>query len=70
MKITRRAMAAVLAWVGVQAQTPARPAPAVQPAASPEAELQSAREQVKANVTALAQFEVPMSTEPSFEFKA
>jgi hypothetical protein len=67
MKITRRAMAAVLASVGAQAQTPAL---AVQPAASPEAELESAREQVKANVTALAQFEVPMSTEPSFEFKA
>jgi hypothetical protein len=70
MKITRRAMAAVLASIGAQAQTPVPPALAVQPAASPEAELESAREQVTANVTALSQFEVPMSTEPAFEFKA
>ena len=70
MKITRRAMAAVLASIGAQAQTPAQPAPAVQPLPSPEGELESAREQVRANVTALSQFEVPMSTEPAFEFKA
>ena len=67
MKITRRAMAAVLASIGAQAQTPAQP---VQPLPSPEGELESAREQVRANVTALSQFEVPMSTEPAFEFKA
>lgn len=69
MKITRRAMAAVLASVGAQAQTPAGPQQPPEPA-SPDAELQSAREQVRANVTALSQFEIPMSTEPAFEFKA
>ena len=68
MKITRRAMAAVLASVGAQAQTTAHPAPAVEPTA-PDADLQSAKEQVRANVTALSQFEVPMSTEPAFQFK-
>jgi hypothetical protein len=67
MKITRRAMAAVLASVGAHAQIPVRPVPAVEVA---DADLQSAREQVKANVTALSQFEIPMSTEPAFEFKA
>ena len=70
MKITRRAMAAVLASIGAQAQTPAQPALVVQPLPSPEGELESARDQVRANVTALSQFEVPMSTEPAFEFKA
>jgi hypothetical protein len=63
-------MAALLASFGAQAQTPAGPPTAVQPAPTADAELQSAREQVKANVTALSQFEVPMSTEPAFEFKA
>jgi hypothetical protein len=70
MKITRRAMTAVLASLGAQAQTPARPALTAEITAGPEAELQSAREQVRANVTALSQFEIPMSTEPAFEFKA
>jgi len=69
MKITRRAMAAVLASVGAQAQTPARPAQAVESVAA-DADLQSAKEQVRANITALSQFEVPMSTEPAFQFKA
>ena len=69
MKITRRTMAAVLASVGARAQTPARPAPPVELAAT-DAELQSAKEQVRANVTALSQYEIPMSTEPAFEFKA
>jgi hypothetical protein len=69
MKITRRAMTAVLASLGAQAQTPAGPVAAVQPAPTTDAELQSAREQVRANLTALSQFEVPVSTEPAFEFK-
>jgi hypothetical protein len=63
-------MAALLASFGAQAQTPAGPLTAVQPTPTADAGLQSATEQVKANVTALSQFEVPMSTEPAFEFKA
>lgn len=70
MKITRRAMAAVLASLGAHAQTLARPAQTPEPAGGPDTELQSAREQVRANVTALSQFEIPMRTEPAFEFKA
>jgi hypothetical protein len=70
MKITRRAMTAVLVSLGAQAQTPAGPVASVQPAPAADAELQSAREQVKVNVTALSQFELPMNTEPAFEFKA
>jgi len=70
MKLTRRAVAAMLASVGAQAQTPTPPAPAARPVATPEAELQSAKEQLSARVIALSQVEVPMSTEPAFEFKA
>lgn len=70
MKITRRAIAVLLASLGAQAQTPAGPVTAIQPAPAADAELQSAREQVRANVASLSQFEVPMSTEPAFEFKA
>jgi hypothetical protein len=70
MKLTRRELAAALtsaaalpSAVGL-AQTPpgAVPAPAV--------DLQEAQDQVKANVAALLQMEVPMSTEPAFQFKA
>jgi hypothetical protein len=69
MKLTRRAMAAMLPLVGAEAQTP-RPGPANPPAPTPETELQAAREQLSARVLALSQVEVPMSTEPAFEFKA
>jgi hypothetical protein len=69
MKITRRAIVAALASLGAQAQTPAGPVASVPPAPTADAELQSAREQVKANVAALSQFELPMNTEPAFEFK-
>jgi hypothetical protein len=41
-------------------QTPARPAD----------ELQAARERIKANGETLAQHQVPMATEPAFQFKA
>ena len=75
-KLTRRQWAAALGSAAAltsaagltsgaeQAQTPQQPAP------SPEAELQAARDQVKANVTALLEIEVPMTTEPAFQFKA
>ena len=68
MKLTRRQLPAALASVAVltsaaaSAQTPAPPA-------SPEAELQSARDQVKAIAAALMAQDVPMSTEPAFSFQ-
>ena len=64
MRLTRRELAAALAAAGALAQTPA-PSPA-----SPEAELQRARDQVKAMVARLASLKVPMTVEPSFQFKA
>jgi hypothetical protein len=64
MKITRRALAATLTSAAALAQTqPATPA-------TPDQELQAARGRVKANSEALAKQEVPMSTEPAFQFKA
>jgi hypothetical protein len=69
-KLTRRewagglTSAAALASATALAQTPPPQPP------TPEGELQAARDQVKANVAALLQIEVPMTTEPAFQFKA
>jgi len=68
MKLTRRELAAALTSAAALAQTPA---PQRTPAErTPEAELQAARDQVKANAEALTQLEVPMRIEPAFQFKA
>lgn len=63
MKLTRRQVAVALTSAAALAQTPAPPA-------SAEAELLSARDQVKAIAQTLMQQEVPMSTEPAFVFQA
>ncbi|HEY1241204.1 MAG TPA: hypothetical protein VGF16_11650 [Bryobacteraceae bacterium] len=63
MKVTRRELGSALAAGVAAAQTQA------QPTANPDAELQRAREQVKANSARLAAEPVPMSTEPAFQFK-
>ncbi|HLI85971.1 MAG TPA: hypothetical protein VKV17_18800 [Bryobacteraceae bacterium] len=70
MKLSRRELAgAALGAFAARAQTPApstqQPAPL-----SPEAELQAAKLQVQANSQALAQFEIPMATEPAVTFQA
>jgi hypothetical protein len=60
MKLTRRALAtAVLA-----------PAALAQTTAAPEDELKAARDRIKAYGETLAKVEIPMSTEPAFQFKA
>ena len=64
MNVTRRQLAWSLAATATLAQTSS------QQFASPEAELQAARDQVKANVARLSAEPVPMSTEPAFQFKA
>jgi len=63
MGITRRelAVAAVSATAMTQAQQ--RPAGAADP-------LQAARDRMKTNSDALAKLQVPMATEPAFQFKA
>jgi hypothetical protein len=60
--MTRREWAGALTAVAALAQTPA-------PQPTPAAELENARNQVKENVAALQQIEVPMTTAPAFQFK-
>jgi hypothetical protein len=66
MKLSRRELAcAAFAAVAGRAQTPAAPAPL-----SPEAEVQAAKAQLQQTIQALSQFDLPMATEPAFEFHA
>jgi hypothetical protein len=63
MKLTRRELAAVVSAAMAEAQ----PAPQ---AALPADDLQMARERLKAAGDALAREQLPMATEPAFQFKA
>jgi len=67
MKMTRRSLAASLSAAALAAQTPAQTSAAAQPA--PDAELQTARDRVKANTLLLSAQQVPMTVEPAFAFK-
>jgi hypothetical protein len=70
MKLTRRQLAAVVSATALsraQAETQAQTEPR---AAAPADELQAARERLKANSDLMAQQQVPMATEPAFQFKA
>ena len=64
MKLTRRQLATALTSAAALAQSPSGPP------ATPEEELKAARDRVKANGAVLAKQEVPMATEPAFQFKA
>jgi hypothetical protein len=64
MKLTRRQLATALTAAAALAQTPSGPP------ATPEDELKAARDRFQANGAALARREVPMATEPAFQFKA
>jgi hypothetical protein len=64
MRLTRRQLATALTSAAAMAQTQSGPA------ATPEEELKAARDRVQANGAALAKQEVPMATEPAFQFKA
>jgi hypothetical protein len=64
MKLTRRQLAIALTSAAALAQTPSGPP------ATPEEELKAARDRVQANGAVLARQEVPMATEPAFQFKA
>ena len=64
MKLTRRAMASALTAAVVAAQAPPKTA------VTPEAELEAARNRVRANNVLLTAQSVPMSMEPAFQFKA
>jgi hypothetical protein len=66
MKVTRRKLAAALAGSAVVAATQAQP----QAVESNDELLKAARERIRNNSELLARQEVPMSTEPAFQFKA
>jgi hypothetical protein len=61
-KLTRRKLAAVLISSGALAQTPAQTPSSADP-------MQTARDRIKAASEALAKEQIPMSTEPAFQFK-
>ena len=74
-KITRRRLAAAalgsaaaLASGGSPSRRAARSAPA--PRLAPADLTAAAKEQVRKNSETLAKFDLPMSTEPAFQFKA
>jgi hypothetical protein len=64
MKLTRRQLATALTSAAALAQTRSGPA------ATADEELKAARDRIKANGAALARQEVPVATEPAFQFKA
>lgn len=65
VKFTRRKLAATLAAQAAAAMAqPQSPSSAV-----PGEELKAARERIKTATDALARQEVPMATEPAFQFK-
>jgi hypothetical protein len=59
MQLTRRKLAVALLAPAATAQTPA-----------PVDEVQAARDRIKTNREALAKVDLPMATEPAFQFKA
>ena len=68
MKMTRRKLAAALAAPALAGRMPT--VAAAQGAPAPADLLEAAKARIKANSDALAKEDVPMSTEPAFQFKA
>ena len=64
MKLTRRELAAALASTAAAAQTPSAPP------STPQEELKAAQDRNRNTAEALAKMQVPMATEPAFQFKA
>lgn len=70
MKLSRRNLLA-LAGTGAALMEAAAQAQDAQPApATPEARLAAAREDNRQSAERLAKFDIPMSTEPAFSFRA
>ena len=65
MKLTRRELAA-----GLASSTAALAQPTPPPARAADAELKAARDRIRYNAQTLAKREIPMATEPAFQFKA
>ena len=65
MAVTRRSLAHMLAAAAAATQTGvSQTAPAADP------DMQSARDQMRANAESIAKVKLPMATEPAFHFKA
>ena len=67
MKLSRRTILALAGAGAALAQTPAAPSGA---SASPADALEKAREENRRSAEDLAKFDIPMSTEPAFIFRA
>lgn len=68
MKLTRRKLAAAL--VSATAMAAQQPQPAAPQVAVPDSDLKTARDRLQANASALAGTQIPMATEPAFQFRA
>jgi hypothetical protein len=66
-KFTRRRLAAAALGSGIALRAAQAPTPATAPSADLSA---AAKEQVHKYSETLAKFDLPMSTEPAFQFKA
>jgi hypothetical protein len=76
MRLTRRKLAAGVAaaaasWLAAaplvaQTAAPGQPRPAL----TPDDELKAARDRLKTNGDTLAQHDIPVATEPAFQFRA
>ena len=76
MKLTRRQLAAMISSTATaaslfeaSAERPAEAQPQMPTAGSTD-EIEAARERIKPSSDLLAQHELPMATEPAFQFKA
>ncbi len=65
MDLTRRSLAKALAVAAA-----VRPSAVAQSAPPVDADLQSARDQMRSNAQQIAKVKLPMATEPAFHFKA
>ncbi len=68
MKITRRQLAGAIAFTTAAAAEPQTPE--ANQAATEDAEIAAARERLRRATSALANHQIPMATEPAFQFKA
>lgn len=65
MAVTRRSLARMMAAAAAAAQ-----AGVSQTAPPANADMQAARDQMRANAEQIAKVKLPMATEPAFQFKA
>ena len=69
MKVSRRKLAAAIAGAAAANALAQQRPPGPPPQTAPD-DLQAARQRVRATGGLLAKYQVPMPTEPAFQFKA